>query len=119
MKLMIKQAQQTLRARGITLKRTPCNEFRVNYRDGRESTAYYTDHLNDALITGEDMASRRFYIYEGTEDSRDNTDRFGSLDEAKDRAVIAVQNARDLGLANYAANVIDSATGEFIFTESY
>jgi hypothetical protein len=53
--MTIKQAQQTLREWGITLKKTG-GEYRVNYRDGQEATACYTDDLEDAIGTGKDMA---------------------------------------------------------------
>jgi hypothetical protein len=32
------------------------DEYRVNFRNGREATAYYTNDLQDALDTGQAMA---------------------------------------------------------------
>ena len=61
---------------------------------------------------------RRFYIYEGTQESRDSSDSFDSKREAITRAKITVDNARGV-LPNYIAHVIDSKTGEFVHTESF
>ena len=33
--------------------------YRVNFRDGNETTAYYTDHLEDAVNTAVEMARTR------------------------------------------------------------
>lgn len=38
----------------ITLRKIN-GEFRVNYKGGRESSAYYTDDLQDAFDTGKAM----------------------------------------------------------------
>ncbi len=45
-----------LKDHGIAIKRTQDGEFRVNYRGGIEATAYYTDDLRDAWLTGLTMA---------------------------------------------------------------
>jgi len=56
----LKAAQATLRALGLTLRRTGYGpELRVNFRGGREATACYTDDLDDALGTGREMARQR------------------------------------------------------------
>jgi len=56
----LKAAQATLRALGVTLRRTGYGpELRVNFRGGREATACYTDDLDDALGTGREMARQR------------------------------------------------------------
>lgn len=34
------------------------DEYRVNYREGREATAYYTNDREDAIGTARDMAAR-------------------------------------------------------------
>jgi hypothetical protein len=51
-----KLTQKTVRAAlsrvGISFRKTDCGEYRVNFRNGREETAYYTDDLSDALNTG-------------------------------------------------------------------
>jgi hypothetical protein len=43
---------------GITITRRPEREFRVNYRNGIEATACYTNDLEDALGTGRQMAKQ-------------------------------------------------------------
>jgi hypothetical protein len=42
---------------GVTIASQP-GEYRVNWRGGKEATAYYTDDLADALATGRGMAGR-------------------------------------------------------------
>jgi hypothetical protein len=34
-------------------------DYRVNFRDGSETTAYYTDNLEDAVNTAVEMARKR------------------------------------------------------------
>jgi hypothetical protein len=34
-------------------------KYRVNFRDGNETTAYYTDDLEDAVNTAVEMAHKR------------------------------------------------------------
>jgi hypothetical protein len=34
-------------------------DYRVNFRDGNENTAYYTDNLEDAVNTAIEMARKR------------------------------------------------------------
>ena len=48
-----------LRAAGMTIRVTPDGQYRVNFLGGRESTAFYTLDLDDALETGLAMASER------------------------------------------------------------
>ena len=45
-----------LRALGITLESRP-GEYRVNFRNGKEDTACYTEDLQEALVTGRAMAA--------------------------------------------------------------
>jgi hypothetical protein len=55
-----KAAQTTLRALCVILRRTGYGpEVRINFRGGREATACYTDDLDDALATGQEMARHR------------------------------------------------------------
>ncbi len=51
-----KDAIKILSALGIALKKTEYGEYRVNYKGGREASAYYTTDLNDAVGTGKNMA---------------------------------------------------------------
>jgi len=42
---------------GVTIRKNRYDEYRVNIADGSESTAYYTEDLDDAWNTGLDMAA--------------------------------------------------------------
>jgi hypothetical protein len=54
------QLRAALRAHGLTVRYDGrWQEYRVNFADGAESTAYYTDDKSDAYETGLDMAQRR------------------------------------------------------------
>ena len=44
---------------GLTLRQLRSGNYRVNYRDGNETTAYYTDKLEDAVNTALEMARER------------------------------------------------------------
>jgi hypothetical protein len=55
-RLTMKHARATLAPLGMTIKRTEWEEFRVNVANGREETAYYATDLEDALLTGIEMA---------------------------------------------------------------
>ena len=44
---------------GLTLGRVRSGAYRVNFRDGNETTAYYTDNLEDAVNTAVEMARKR------------------------------------------------------------
>jgi len=59
---------------------------------------------------------KKYQIYEGTPDSRDEGDRFDSLREAKERASINAEQARAIGLQGFQSHVINTNTGEFVFT---
>lgn len=54
--MTIKQAREKLSEVGITLSKRS-GEFRVNLVGGTESTAYYTDGIDDAVGTGLYMAN--------------------------------------------------------------
>jgi hypothetical protein len=57
--MKFQEAKDKLRViHGMTLTRTEYDEFKVNFRGGREATAYYTSDLDDAFATGIDMALR-------------------------------------------------------------
>jgi hypothetical protein len=55
-KLTISTVRVALREVGVVIKRTEGGEFRVNFRQAGEATAYYTNDLQDALDTGLSMA---------------------------------------------------------------
>jgi hypothetical protein len=44
---------------GLTLRKVRSGDYRVNFRDGSESTAYYTDNLEDAVNVALEMARNR------------------------------------------------------------
>lgn len=54
-RLTIAEVRKQLAVVGISIRRED-GEYRVNFRGGKESTAYYTNDLRDALGTGLRMA---------------------------------------------------------------
>ena len=44
---------------GLTLRKVRSGDYRVNFRDGNETRAYYTDNLEDAVKTAVEMARTR------------------------------------------------------------
>lgn len=58
--LKYRDVQTELVLKGIILRwKSETEEYRVNFRGGREATAYYTNDLEDARNTGLAMADRR------------------------------------------------------------
>jgi hypothetical protein len=55
--MTIRRAKLALHEHGVSLRYRD-GEFRVNLAGGNESTAYYTDDLQDAVETGRMMANR-------------------------------------------------------------
>jgi hypothetical protein len=55
----LQEAKSIARHLGLTLRKLRSGEFRVNFRDGNETTAYYTDSLEDAFDTAVEMARKR------------------------------------------------------------
>ena len=53
------KAKSIARHLGLTLRQLRFGNYRVNFRDGNEITAYYTDNLEDALNTAVEMARNR------------------------------------------------------------
>ena len=49
------------RAISLTLRQVRSGNYRVNFRDGNETTAYYTDNLEDAVNTAVEMARKRAF----------------------------------------------------------
>ena len=54
--LTLKDAKLTLRQLGMSINKNQYGEYRVNFLGGDEATAYYTNDLNDAVMTGKHMA---------------------------------------------------------------
>jgi hypothetical protein len=57
----LQQAKSIARHLGLTLRTVRSGDYRVNFRDGNETTAYYTDSLEDAVNTGVEMARKRAF----------------------------------------------------------
>lgn len=55
----LKQCQMIAAKLGMTITRTEHDEYRVNFRNGNEDTAYYTDDLRDAIGTANAMYNSR------------------------------------------------------------
>jgi len=57
--MTLQQAKSIARHLGLTLRNVRSGDYRVNFRDGNETTAYYTDNLEDAVNTAVEMARKR------------------------------------------------------------
>ena len=57
--MTLQEAKSIARHLGLTLRQLRSGNYRVNFRDGNETTAYYTDNLEDAVKTAIEMARRR------------------------------------------------------------
>lgn len=54
----LKEAIKLMSAKNMTLKKVD-GEYIVNFKGGKEATAYYTDDLDDAVATGIHMSENR------------------------------------------------------------
>jgi len=54
--MTLQEAKLIARHLGLTLRLLRSGKYRVNFRDGNETTAYYTDNLEDAVKTVVEMA---------------------------------------------------------------
>ena len=59
--MTLQKAKSIARHLGLTLRKVCSGDYRVNFRDGNETTAYYTDNLEDAVNTAVEMARRRAF----------------------------------------------------------
>ena len=57
--MTLQEAKSIARHLGLTLRQLRSGNYRVNFRDGNEMTAYYTDNLEDAVKTAVEMARTR------------------------------------------------------------
>ena len=57
--ITLQEAKSIARHLGLTLRQVRSGEYRVNFRDGNETTAYYTDNLDDAVKTAVEMVRTR------------------------------------------------------------
>jgi len=57
--MTLQEAKSIARHLGLTLRMVRSGEYRVNFRDGNETTAYYTDKLEDAINAVVAMARKQ------------------------------------------------------------
>jgi L-ribulose-5-phosphate 3-epimerase UlaE len=57
--MTLQEAKSVARHLGLTLRTVRSGDYRVNFRDGNETTAYYTDSLEDAVNIAVEMARKR------------------------------------------------------------
>ena len=57
--MTLQEAKSIVRHLGLTLRMVRSGDYRVNFRDGDESTVHYTDNLEDAVNTAVEMARKR------------------------------------------------------------
>ena len=57
--MTLQEAKSIARHLGLTLRMVRSGDYRVNFRDGNETTAYYTNNLEDAVNTAVEMARKR------------------------------------------------------------
>jgi hypothetical protein len=57
--MTLQEAKSIARHLGLTLRQLRSGKYRVNFRDGNETTVYYTDNPEDAIKTAVEMARKR------------------------------------------------------------
>ena len=57
--MTLQEAKSIARHLGLTLRMVRSGAYRVNFRDGNETTAYYSDNLDDAVTTAVEKARKR------------------------------------------------------------
>jgi hypothetical protein len=57
--MTLQEGKSIARHLGLTLRQVRSGAYRVNFRDGNETTAYYADNLEDAVKTAVEMARKR------------------------------------------------------------
>ena len=57
--MTLQQAKSIARHLGLTLRKVRSGADRVNFRDSNDTTAHYTDTLEDAVNTAVEMARKR------------------------------------------------------------
>jgi hypothetical protein len=65
--MTLPEAKSIARHLGLTLRLLRSGNYRVNFRDGDETTAYYTDDLEDAVSTAVEMARKQEVANAGAE----------------------------------------------------
>jgi hypothetical protein len=69
--MTLQEAKSIARHLGLTLRQVRSGAYRVNFRDGNETTASYTDNLEDAVTTAVEMARTRDVVQGRRRDRRD------------------------------------------------
>jgi hypothetical protein len=59
--ITLQEAKSIARHLGLTLRQLRSGNYRVNFRDGKETTAYYTDNLEDGVNAAVEMARKRAF----------------------------------------------------------
>jgi hypothetical protein len=57
--MTLQGAKSIARHLGLTLRQVRSGDYRVNFRDGNETTACHTNDLEDAVNTAVEMARKR------------------------------------------------------------
>src|SRR5262249_42235857 len=57
--MTLQEAKSIARHLGLTLRQVRSGDYRVNFRDGNETTAFYTNDLEDAVNTAVEMVRKR------------------------------------------------------------
>ena len=57
--MTLQKAKSIARHLELTLRHLRSGNYRVNFRDGNETTAYYTTNLEDAVKTAVAMSRKR------------------------------------------------------------
>ena len=57
--MTLQEAKSIARHLGLAPRKVRSGDYRVNFRDGNEMTAYYTDSLENAVNTAVEMARKR------------------------------------------------------------
>jgi hypothetical protein len=57
--MTLEEAKSIARHLGLTLRKVRSGDYRVSFREGDETTAYYSDNLEDAVNAAVEMARKR------------------------------------------------------------
>jgi hypothetical protein len=109
--MTLQEAKSIARHLGLTLRQVRSGAYRVNFRDGNETTAYYTDNLEDAVNTAVEMARKRAGA--GLDLASPDDCRAGPSQAGHTRAVMTAAHATPfwLGRTNVWRRVTSPRTG--------
>ena len=57
--MTLQEAKSIARHLGLTLRKVRSGDYRLDFPDADDSTAYYTDNLEDAITAAVEMARKR------------------------------------------------------------